>query len=43
VYELPSITAGNTPANIGAIELQLILQGIVLSSVKKKIRFSLSK
>jgi transposase len=43
VYELPSITAGNTSAYIGAIELQLILQGIVLSSVKKKIRFSLSK
>lgn len=43
VYELPSITAGNTSANIDAVELQLILQGIVLSSVKKKRRFSLTK
>lgn len=43
VYELPSITPDSTCASIDAIQLQLILQGIVLNSVKKKIRFSLPK
>jgi transposase len=43
VYELPLMTAGNTAANIDSIQLQLILQGIVLNSVKKKMRFSLPK
>ncbi len=43
VYELPSITAGSTAATIDAMQLQLILQGILLGSVKKKRRFSLSK
>lgn len=43
VYELPSITPDSACATIDAIQLQLILQGIVLNSVKKKIRFSLSK
>ena len=43
VYELPSITAGNTYATIDTVELQLILQGIVLSSVRKKKRFSLNR
>ena len=43
VYELPSITAGSTSATIDVLQLQLILQGIVLGSVKKKRRFSLSK
>lgn len=43
VYELPSITAGSTSATIDAMQLQLILQGIVLGSIKKKRRFSLSK
>lgn len=43
VYELPSITSENNSATIDAIQLQLILQGIVLNSVRKKIRFSLPK
>lgn len=41
VYELPSIAPSGTCATIDAIRLQLILQGIVLNSVRKKIRFSL--
>jgi transposase len=41
VYELPRVTPGTNSADIDAVQLQLILQGIVLSSVKKKIRFSL--
>jgi len=41
VYELPSIAADNNSATIDAMQLQLILQGIVLSSVKKKMRFSI--
>jgi transposase len=41
VYELPSISPDQTSASIDALQLQLILQGILLSSVKKKIRFSL--
>lgn len=43
VYEIPSITPGSNCANIDSLQLQLILQGIVLGSVKKKIRFSLPK
>ena len=43
VYELPSITADSACATIDMLQLQLILQGIVLNSVKKKVRFSLSK
>jgi transposase len=43
VYELPPIPAGKNTANIDSIQLQLILQGIVLNSVKKKMRFSLPK
>ena len=43
VYELPLITSENNSAAIDAIQLQLILQGIVLNSVRKKIRFSLPK
>jgi transposase len=43
VYELPSITPQSNRATIDAIQLQLILQGIVLNSVRKKIRFSLHK
>ena len=43
VYELPSITSENKSAAIDAIQLQLILQGIVLNSVRRKIRFSLPK
>ena len=43
VYELPAITSEATSATIDSIQLQLILQGIVLSSVRKKIRFSLPK
>ena len=41
VYELPEITSDNTSAAIDALQLQLILQGIVLKSVQKKKRFSL--
>ena len=41
VYEFPSILPGNNSATIDSLQLQLILQGIVLGSVKKKIRFSL--
>ena len=43
VYELPSISADSACATIDMLQLQLILQGIVLNSVKKKVRFSLSK
>ena len=41
VYELPAIVAENARASIDALQLQLILQGIVLKSVQRKIRFSL--
>jgi transposase len=41
VYELPSISSEGNCATIDALQLQLILQGIVLRSVKRKIRFSL--
>lgn len=43
VYELPVITSEATSATIDSIQLQLILQGIVLNSVRKKVRFSLPK
>ena len=43
VYELPSIAANSNSATIDAIQLQLILQGIVLNSVRKKKRFTLLK
>jgi len=43
VYELPSIALNSTCATIDAVELQLILQGIVLNSVRKKKRFSLNR
>jgi transposase len=43
VYEFPSISPGNDCATIDSLQLQLILQGIVLGSIKKKIRFSLPK
>ena len=43
VYELPDIAPENNSATIDALQLQLILQGIVLKSVRKKIRFSLPK
>ena len=43
VYELPSIAPGSGCATIDAIQLQLILQGIVLNSVRKKKRFTLPK
>ena len=41
VYELPSITPDSTCAIIGSVELQLILQGIILTSARRKLRFSL--
>ena len=43
VYELPSIATGSSSATIDAVQLQLILQGIVLNSVRKKKRFTLPK
>lgn len=41
VYELPAIAADSSAATIDAVQLQLILQGIVLTSVRRKLRFSL--
>jgi transposase len=41
VYELPSIAANCGSATIDSVQLQLILQGIVLNSVRKKKRFVL--
>ena len=41
VYELPSITQQNNCATIDVLQLQLILQGIVLTSVRRKARFLL--
>lgn len=43
VYELPSIAANSNSATIDAVQLQLILQGIVLNSVRKKKRYALPK
>jgi transposase len=43
VYELPVIVAEKNSATIDVLQLQLILQGIVLKSVRKKIRFSLAE
>ena len=43
VYELPSISADSSCATIDPLQLQLILQGIVLTSVKQKKRFSVLK
>ncbi len=43
VYELPSIHADNACASIDSLQLQLILQGIVLTSVRRKKRFSMPK
>lgn len=43
VYELPSISANSGSATIDAVHLQLILQGIVLTSVRKRKRFAISK
>lgn len=43
VYELPAIGPESNSIHIDSMQLQLILQGIVLNSVKKKIRFSLPK
>jgi transposase len=43
VFELPSITQDSACVTIEMLQLQLILQGIVLNSVKKKLRFSLPK
>jgi transposase len=39
VYELPSISPDQKRACMDVVQLQLILQGIVLSSVRKKARF----
>jgi transposase len=41
VYELPAIAADSSYACIDAVKLQLILQGIILTSVRRKLRFSL--
>lgn len=42
VYELPSIAQNGNCAKIDSVQLQLILQGIVLNSIRKKKRFSLN-
>ena len=42
VYELPVIAPGSASATIDSVQLQLILQGIVLTSVRRKARFSLA-
>lgn len=42
VYELPSLSADHSSAVIDAVQLQLILQGIMLQSVRKKKRFSMA-
>jgi transposase len=42
-YELPVIDPQSTCATIDWLQLQLILQGILLNSVRKKVRFSLPK
>lgn len=43
VYELPVLNTGHQSASIDMVQLQLILQGIVLSSVRTKKRFSLNQ
>ena len=43
VYELPAIAADSSSATIDAVQLQLILQGIILTSVRRKLRFSLTR
>lgn len=43
VYELPVINDGHQSASIDMVQLQLILQGIVLSSVRTKKRFCLNQ
>jgi len=43
VYELPVLNASHQSASIDVVQLQLILQGIVLSSVRTKKRFSLNQ
>ena len=40
-YEIPALTPDSHCATIDSLQLQLILQGIKLSSVTKKIRFSM--
>jgi transposase len=40
VYELPVIAPDNSCATIDSVQLQLILQGIILTSVRKRVRFS---
>jgi transposase len=42
-YELPLIGPESTCARIDMLQLQLILHGIVLNSIRKKKRFSLPK
>jgi transposase len=42
-YELPFIEPGSNCATIDMLQLQLILHGIVLNSIRKKKRFSLPK
>ena len=43
VYELPSTAPNSTCATIDTVQLQLILQRIVLNSVRKRKRFSLRR
>lgn len=43
VYELPAIAPDSSSATIDTVQLQLILQGIILTSVRRKLRFSLTR
>jgi len=43
VYELPTASTNDNCVCIDVLHLQLILQGIVINSVKRKKRFSLPK
>lgn len=42
-YELPSIEPDSNCVRMDVLQLQLILQGIMLNSIRKKKRFSLPK
>jgi len=40
VYELPQVSPDEASASIDVVQLQLILHGILLGSIRKKVRFS---
>jgi transposase len=43
VYELPVMNASTQTVSISSFQLQLILQGVILGSVRRKKRFSFSR